>query len=54
MDKNKLYIDDSTGETVTPEMHYSIMMLIKVLFKLKIINTEQAMTMASRFRILFV
>ncbi len=54
MDKIKLFINDETGDIVTPEVHNSVMMLIKVLFKLDIIGVEQAVKIASKFRILFV
>jgi len=54
MDKSKLYLNDYNGDVVTPEVHHSIMMLIKVLYRLNIIDEEQALQIASKFRILFV
>jgi len=54
MGQNKLYINDETGEVVTPECHHSVMMLIKILFRLHVIDEEQALKIASKFKILFV
>ena len=54
MELNKLYLNEDTGEIVTPEVHHSVMMLIKVLYRLDIINEEQALTIAAKFNILFV
>lgn len=50
----ELYLNEDTGEVVTPEVHHSIMMLIKILFRLNIIDDEQAVKIATKFRILFV
>jgi hypothetical protein len=51
MNKSKLYTNTVTGKVITSEEHYSTMMLIKILFKLNIINVEQAMELASKFEI---
>jgi hypothetical protein len=49
-----MFINGHTDEIITPEKHRSIMMLIKILFRLNIIKAEQALKIASQFRILFV
>ena len=58
MNKSKfhsdLYVNEDTGEVVTPEVHHSIMMLIKVLYRFEVIDDEQAVKIATKFRILFV
>ena len=52
--QEKMYVNDYNGAVITPEVHHSIMMLIKVLFKFDIINAEQAIEIASKFKIFFV
>jgi len=54
MEQSKLYVHEDTGEVITPEHHHSVMMLIKLLYRLNIIDEEQALKIATKFRILFV
>ena len=47
-------IREDTGEVISDEANHSVMMLTKLLFRFEIINEEQALNMATKFRILFV
>jgi hypothetical protein len=53
MTQNELYVVPS-GSIVTKEYRHSVMMLTKILFRLDIINEEQALNIATKFQILFV
>jgi len=50
----ELYIIESSGEVVTKECCNSVVMLTKVLYRLNIIDGEQALKIVAKFRILFV
>lgn len=49
-----MYVRDDTGEVITDEARHSVMMLTKILFRFDIITEEQALQIATKFRILFV
>ena len=49
-----MYVRDDTGEVVTDEVRHSVTMLTKILFLLDVITDEQALQIATKFRILFV
>jgi hypothetical protein len=42
------------GTVVTDEERYATMMLIKILYRLQLIEEEQAMKIATQFHILYV
>ncbi len=54
MELSDLYVNADTGEVVSSEYRNSIIALIKLLFRLNVINNEQALKIATKFRILFV
>jgi hypothetical protein len=49
-----MFVRTDTGEVVTPEVRHSVMMLTKLLFRFDIICEEQALNIATKFKILFV
>ena len=49
-----MFVREDTGEVVTQEVNHSVMMLTKVLFRLDIIDEEQALNIVTVFKILFV
>lgn len=51
---SELYVRSDTGEVVSEEQRAAVMALVKILFRLDIINDIQAVKIASRFHILFV
>jgi len=42
------------GAVVTDEVRYATLMLIKILYRLKVIEEEHALKIATQFHILFV
>ncbi len=54
MTQNNLYINDFTGEVVTHEKYHATMMLLKLLYKMRILGIEQTIEIAEKFKILFV
>jgi hypothetical protein len=51
---NELYVRVDNGDVVTKERRHAVMMLTKILFRLDIIDEEQALKIATKFQILFV
>jgi hypothetical protein len=49
-----IYVRQDTGEVLTKERRESVMMLTKVLYRLSIIDEEQALNIATQFHILVV
>jgi hypothetical protein len=54
MEQSKLYIKVNDGKIVMSRHRHSVMMLTKILFRLEVIDEEQALKIATKFRILFV
>lgn len=49
-----MFVREDNGVVVSNEVRHSVMMLTKLLFRFDIINEEQALNIATKFRILFV
>ena len=50
----ELFVRSDNGHIITKERRYSVMMLTKILYRLNIIEEEQALNIATKFQILFV
>jgi hypothetical protein len=51
---NELFVRTDTSLLVTKEHRHSVMMLTKILYRLGVIQEEQAMSIVTKFQILFV
>ena len=49
-----MFIREDTGQIITEDVRNSVMKLTKILFRLNVIDDEQALNIATQFRILFV
>ena len=49
-----MFVREDTGQVVTEDVRNSVMKLTKILFRLNVIDDEQALNIATQFRILFV
>ena len=51
---SNLYMRSDTGRVVTEKERQAVFGLVKLLFRLEIIDEEQALKIATQFQILFV
>lgn len=49
-----MYIKETTSEVVSIETRLAIIELVKILYKLDVINDTQALNIATQFRAIFV